>query len=128
MNCTKEAGKMKKLIMKKLIISVVLLLITLTANAQISGKSIPELRREATAAYSSPFIPAFQNSIFPLHQSSNFKLNIFYSKPSVPIVYSYNNLAFFCKVEVKLEKAVNFPIKFRLGDVDYVDRLEGKRE
>lgn len=44
----------------------------------------------------------------------------------VPLVYSYNDLAFFCKVEVKLEKVVQFPVKFRLGSVDYVDYLEGK--
>ena len=45
---------------------------------------------------------------------------------SFPKIYSYHNLAFFCKVEVKLEKAAKFPIKFRLGDVNYVDHLEGK--
>ena len=45
---------------------------------------------------------------------------------SFPKIYSYHNLAFFCKVEVKLEKAAKFPVKFRLGDVNYVDQLEGK--
>lgn len=44
----------------------------------------------------------------------------------IPKAYHYDNLAFFCKVEVDLEKASKFPIKFRLGDVEYVDRLEGK--
>jgi len=38
------------------------------------------------------------------------------------------HLAFFCRVEVKLEKSTKLPIKFRLGDVQYVDWLEGKRE
>jgi len=38
----------------------------------------------------------------------------------------YDNLALFCKIEVRLEKATKFPVKFRLGEVDYVDRLEGK--
>lgn len=40
--------------------------------------------------------------------------------------YSYEDLAFFCKIEVQLENAVKFPVKFRLGSVDYVDYLEGK--
>ena len=40
--------------------------------------------------------------------------------------YSYDDLAFFCKIEVQLENAVKFPVKFRLGSVDYVDYLEGK--
>jgi hypothetical protein len=45
---------------------------------------------------------------------------------AAPVVYDFHALAFFCKMEVKLEKAVSFPIKFRLGDVQYVDRMEGK--
>jgi hypothetical protein len=40
--------------------------------------------------------------------------------------YSVASLPFFCKLEVHLERAVKIPIKFRLGDVQYVDRLEGK--
>ena len=47
---------------------------------------------------------------------------------SVPILYSYEELAPFCKLEVKMEKVVKMPIKFRLGSVDYVDYLEGKRD
>ncbi len=45
----------------------------------------------------------------------------------MPAAYAYKDLAFFCKIEVKLEKAVKLPVKFRLGSVDYVDYLEGKR-
>jgi hypothetical protein len=45
---------------------------------------------------------------------------------SAPKAYRYQDLAFFCKLEVQLEKKASFPIKFRLGDVQYVDRLEGK--
>lgn len=44
-----------------------------------------------------------------------------------PAAYAYKDLAFFCKIEVQLEKAVKLPVKFRLGSVDYVDYLEGKR-
>lgn len=40
--------------------------------------------------------------------------------------YQYDNLAFFCKIEVKLEKQTKLPIKFRLGEVNYTERLEGK--
>lgn len=128
MNYTKEANVMKELRMKKLILSITFLLIALIGNAQISGKSIPELRREAAPTFQYSNIPAFQYSFPPILRFSSFKYDKIDSKPSVPIIYSYHELAFFCKVEVKLEKAVKLPIKFRLGDVDYVDWLEGKRE
>lgn len=44
----------------------------------------------------------------------------------IPQAYCYNELAFFCKLEVKIEKKINFPFKFRLGTVDHTDYLEGK--
>jgi hypothetical protein len=37
-----------------------------------------------------------------------------------------SNLAFFCKQEIKLEKAIKIPFKFRLGSVQMVDYLERK--
>jgi hypothetical protein len=40
--------------------------------------------------------------------------------------YNYDDLAIFCKLEVKMEKASGIPIKFRLGEVNYVEKLEGK--
>ncbi len=50
-------------------------------------------------------------------------------RPSaVPKAWKYCDLAFFCKVEVELEKAARMPVKFRLGDVQYVDWLEGKTD
>jgi len=94
------------------------LLISFSIHAQISGKSIPELRREMNA-----IIPTFQYSKFLTSLS---KYKPFHSQPTVPIIYSYHNLALFCKIEVQLEKAVKLPIKFRLGEVEYVDRMEGK--
>ncbi len=45
---------------------------------------------------------------------------------SSPKAYSYEHLGVFCKLEVQLEKKTRFPVKFRLGDVQYNDVLEGK--
>jgi hypothetical protein len=39
-----------------------------------------------------------------------------------------NNLAFFCKRELELEKKTGVSMKFRLGSVDYVNTLEGKSQ
>lgn len=89
------------------------------ADWQISGHSIPELR------HSKPAGPVFH----PIrHQDLAGKETLrSMMTTSVPKVYCYDNLAFFCRLEVQVEKATKFPIKFRLGDVPYVDWLEGKR-
>jgi hypothetical protein len=56
----------------------------------------------------------------------------FKAPPSVltPIsfVFSLNNLPFFCKLEYKMGVEKQYPLKIRLGDVQYVDQLEGKNK
>ncbi|MEL6123082.1 MAG: hypothetical protein AAFR14_05130 [Bacteroidota bacterium] len=34
--------------------------------------------------------------------------------------------AFFCRLELNLDKSARLPLRFRLGDIDYTDALEGK--
>jgi hypothetical protein len=40
--------------------------------------------------------------------------------------YYTSTLGFFCQKEIQLEKALKFPVKFRLGSVAYTDKMEGK--
>jgi hypothetical protein len=44
-----------------------------------------------------------------------------------PPCWSADDLPFFCRIEHDLGKKTQVPVKFRLGSVDYVDWLEGKR-
>lgn len=39
-----------------------------------------------------------------------------------------SDLAFFCRLELRLEDATRMPVRFRLGSSQYVDYLEGKFE
>jgi hypothetical protein len=45
---------------------------------------------------------------------------------AVPCVFSVETLPFFCKIEYKMGLNQKLPVKFRLGDVQYVDQMEGK--
>src|SRR4051794_11716724 len=44
----------------------------------------------------------------------------------LPDFATTHKFAFFCKQELKLERATKIPFKFRLGNIQYCDWLEGK--
>ena len=48
--------------------------------------------------------------------------------PVLPADYYATHLPFFCSTELKLQKALKFPVKFRLGSVEACDKLEGKHQ
>ncbi len=53
-----------------------------------------------------------------------------YSLLQAPALILPDNMAtaFFCRMEVKAERASKIPVLFRLGSVDHVERMEGKRK
>lgn len=65
-------------------------------------------------------------TIIQLNQQEPENNTIIENYTPVPKVYNYEELAFFCKLEVQMEKSTKIPIRFRLGDVQYIEKLEGK--
>ena len=51
---------------------------------------------------------------------------LFQATTPLPAAFDYEELAVFCKLEYKMEKAFKFPVKIRLGEVQYTERREGK--
>lgn len=104
------------------------------AHSQIAGNSIMELKRcgiKADYDYIFPQLVGWSTSTYQLNDKSGtiYGLKALMSQkivPAIPSAYSYNELGFFCKFEVQLEKAASFPVKIRLGEVQQVERLEGK--
>jgi len=53
-------------------------------------------------------------------------LSPFISLSIIPANFSMCNYGFFCKQELKVEKATNIPIRFRLGSMEQCNYYEGK--
>ena len=97
---------------------------------KISGKSLIEIQQESKPIFQSSFLtktlllkPTPSTTDLPnltqLFKSVNGIMEM-------PKAYSYHQLGFFCKLEVQMERKASFPVKFRLGEVQYVERMEGK--
>ncbi len=116
--------------MSKIGLLVVFSLLTLT----LSGQSL--LDRKKISFVKPPFKINFgdkSTTFIDLDGSSkpmtlNIRREILFSEQT-PIQWSNDHhLPFFCEIEHRLEKKGKMGLKFRLGDVQYVDYLEGKRD
>jgi len=96
----------------------------------IKGKSLLELKRENTKLLpmSDVFLPVTKDTYLSPFRKLSIRRENTMSLPASPLpkAYRYKDLAFFCRIEVQMEQAFKFPVKFRLGEVQYVERMEGK--
>ena len=60
-------------------------------------------------------------------ENQYFVKNVMLRPSKIPSVFSIETLPFFCKIEYKMSLQKKLPLKFRLGDVQYVDEMERKR-
>ncbi|OYU56154.1 MAG: hypothetical protein CFE25_02610 [Chitinophagaceae bacterium BSSC1] len=65
--------------------------------------------------------------LFPASKPQSADSLKYFSIRSIPQNLYTKNLAFFCRTELQLEKRTKVPFRFRLGSMDYVDALEGKK-
>jgi len=98
----------------------------------LQGKSVLELQRltypVAKQVRSFPVGVRRFSWLSPKKQNELPSLEKALLSPQVtPLVYSYEQLAFFCRIDVQLEKSVGLPVKFRLGEVQMVEQLERQR-
>ncbi|MBV6425848.1 MAG: hypothetical protein KIPDCIKN_00334 [Haliscomenobacter sp.] len=96
---------------------------------RISGKSIPELRREEMEQALLLPIRGIRLSAWPIgaaQQTGESGQAERFGPLQAAQAFSPRDLAFFCRIEWRLEKAARFPIRIRLGEVQYVDQMEGK--
>ncbi len=61
---------------------------------------------------------------FPYH----FSFNTFHQKasPVIPSGFAVTQLGFFCKKELHFEQVTKIPLRFRLGSINFCNRMEGK--
>lgn len=95
----------------------------LPASVSILNKSIPELRYQSLSLPIAESILNYKPRIYSFSLKNKISTTL---NPSPFNGVMSKPLAFFCKIEVILEKKNGIPIKFRLGDIDKVDQLEGK--
>jgi hypothetical protein len=91
---------------------------------------LPLLCERAFAQDSSPFLKSL--SSLPLKETQNKSSALRLTAVSLqkintlPQNYYVNGLGYFCKKELAVQKATGIPLRFRLGSLEYCNRLEGK--
>jgi len=123
---TKEDNKMQRLYIY--IVVSLLILSAKEGHAQALGDiNIDNQHFIYKSVHNFKFLP-YQPTVFPVLTHSPVNLNIFLGAvPCIRPDYYTSHFGFFCKKELQFEKSTAIPLRFRLGNLEYVNRLEGKQ-
>ena len=96
-------------------------MIVVAAGAFAQTPATKRLSLLQPVTFKKPALAGFSTTVSSFNFSAPIK-----PVPTIAANFYSTNLGFFCKQEIKIDKAVKIPFRFRLGSVADCDRLEGK--
>ena len=93
---------------------------------KIKGKYIPGFNAEKFC-YNNCFMVDHLKNVMTYKNSHITTRDLFLRSNVLDRQFYTEHLGFFCKKEIQLEKITSVSLRFRLGSLDYVNKLEGKR-
>lgn len=110
----------------KLISFILCILIATAAAGQVDSMGVGE---KNISLFPNELIqkPLFAVTALDTVSSMANNTSLMFSQQTKAIPLVEYNTTIFCKFEHQLMMSSKLPLKMRLGDVQYVDRLEGKR-
>ncbi len=105
--------------MQKFLIITIFLFVQNLSICQINITNVFLINYKPTLSFQSKVLPKKTFLSLPTFSKNQSPLTI-------PSNYYCTQLGFVCKKELLVQKAIKFPLFFRLGSLEYCNKLEGK--